>query len=94
MFLPGTFTGFLSLQSHHGVARQSSKKRSPQKCGNCGGEGVQRGVVTRELPMSEVMHSPLPPSKTLEEQAAEILALIEQIISTAPEMEEEEKIPA
>jgi hypothetical protein len=52
--------------------------------------------------MSEVTHSPLPPSKTLEEQAAEILALLEQIISTSPEMEEEdspemkeeEKIPA
>jgi hypothetical protein len=44
--------------------------------------------------MSEVMHSPLPPSKTLEEQAAEILALLEQIVSTSPEMEEEETIPA
>jgi hypothetical protein len=44
--------------------------------------------------MSEVMSSPLPPSKTLEEQAAEILALIEEIISTAPEMEAQEKIPA
>jgi hypothetical protein len=46
--------------------------------------------------MSEVMHSPLPPSKTLEEQALEILALIEEIVSTAPETEivEEEKIPA
>jgi hypothetical protein len=30
----------------------------------------------------------------LEEQAAEILALLEQIISTSPEMEKEEKIPA
>jgi hypothetical protein len=55
---------------------------------------MRRGLVTRELPMSEVMHSPLPPSKTLEEQAAEILALLEEIISTSPEMEEEEKIPA
>jgi hypothetical protein len=45
--------------------------------------------------MSEVMHSPLPPSKTLEEQALEILALIEEIVSTSPEMvDEEEKIPA
>jgi hypothetical protein len=46
--------------------------------------------------MSEVMHSPLPPSKTLEEQALEILALIEEIVSTAPETEivEEEKILA
>jgi hypothetical protein len=44
--------------------------------------------------MSEVMPSPLPPYKTLEEQAVEILALIEEIISTAPEMEEQEKIPA
>jgi hypothetical protein len=44
--------------------------------------------------MSEVMPSPLPPSKTLEEQAVEILALIEEIVSTAPETEEQEKIPA
>ena len=44
--------------------------------------------------MSEVMHSPLPPSKTLEEQAVEILALLEQILYTSPEVEEEEKIPA
>ena len=51
--------------------------------------------------MSKVMPSPLPPSKTLEEQAVEILALIEEIISTAPEMVtpetevvEQEKIPA
>jgi hypothetical protein len=57
-------------------------------------KGIQRGLVTRELPMSEVMHSPLPPSKTLEEQAAEILALLEQIVSTSPEMKEEETIPA
>jgi hypothetical protein len=55
---------------------------------------MQRGLVARELPMSQVMYSPLAPSKTLEEQAAEILALLEQIISTSPEMEEEEKIPA
>jgi hypothetical protein len=74
MLLPGTFSGFLSLQSHHGCP--------------------PRGLVTSELPMSEVTHSPLPPSKTLEEQAAEILALLEQIISTSPEMEKEEKIPA
>jgi type I restriction enzyme R subunit len=57
-------------------------------------KGIWRGLVPRELPMSEVMSSPLPPSKTLEEQAAEILALIEEIISTAPEMEEQEEIPA
>jgi hypothetical protein len=44
--------------------------------------------------MSEVKHSPLPPSKALEEQAAEILVLLEQIISTAPEIEEEDEIPA
>jgi hypothetical protein len=45
--------------------------------------------------MSEVMHSPLQPSKTLEEQAVEFLVLLEQIISTSPETEEEEeKIPA
>jgi hypothetical protein len=44
--------------------------------------------------MSEVMPSPLPPSKTLEEQAVEILALIEEIVSTAPEILEQEKIPA
>jgi hypothetical protein len=44
--------------------------------------------------MSEVKHSPLPPSKTLEELAAEILVLLEEIISTAPEIEEEEGIPA
>ena len=43
--------------------------------------------------MAEVKHSPLPPSKTLEELAAEILVLLEEIISTAPEIEEEE-IPA
>jgi hypothetical protein len=30
--------------------------------------------------MSEAMHSPLPPSKTQEEQAAEILALLEEIV--------------
>ncbi len=59
-----------------------------------GEKGIRRGLVPRELPMSEVMPSPLPPSKTLEEQAAEILALIEEIISTAPETEEQEKIPA
>jgi hypothetical protein len=51
--------------------------------------------------MSEVIHSPLPPSKTLEEQALDILALIEEIVSTAPEIAapeteivEEEIIPA
>jgi hypothetical protein len=44
--------------------------------------------------MSEVIPSPLPPSKTLEEQAAEILALVQESISTSPEMEEEEKAPA
>jgi hypothetical protein len=56
---------------------------------------MQRGLVPRELPMSEVTHSPSPPSKTLEEQAAEFLVLLEQIISTSPEMEEEEeKTPA
>jgi hypothetical protein len=59
---------------------------------------MQRGFVPRELPMSEVIASPLPPSnKTLEEQAAEFLILLEQIISTSPETEEEEEkeeIPA
>jgi hypothetical protein len=59
-----------------------------------GSKAVQRGLVTRELPMSEVKHSPLPPSKTLEEQAAEILVLLEEIISTAPEIDEEEENPA
>ncbi|WP_291556135.1 hypothetical protein [Bradyrhizobium sp.] len=45
--------------------------------------------------MSEEMHSPQPPSKSLEEQAREFLLLLEQIISTAPEMVDElEKIPA
>ena len=44
--------------------------------------------------MSEVMHSPLPPSKTLEEQSTKILALVQESISTSPEMEEEENAPA
>jgi hypothetical protein len=45
--------------------------------------------------MSEVMHAPEPPSKSLEEQAREFLLLLEQIISAAPEMVDElEKIPA
>jgi hypothetical protein len=100
MFLPGTFPGFLSLQSHHGVARRRIHRPNVEE--TIAAEmrqlwrrrAMRRGLVTRELPMSEVTHSPLPPSKTLEEQAAEILALLEQIISTSPEMEEEEKIPA
>jgi hypothetical protein len=51
--------------------------------------------VPRELPMSEVMHSPPPPAKSLEQQALEFLLLLEQIISTAPEMVGElENIPA
>jgi hypothetical protein len=54
-------------------------------------KGILRGLVTRELPMSEVTPSPLPPSKTLEEQAVEILALLEQILYTSPEVEEEEE---
>lgn len=45
--------------------------------------------------MSEVMHSPQPPSKSLEEQAQEFLLLLEQIISAAPEMIHElEELPA
>ena len=45
--------------------------------------------------MSEVMHAPEPPAKSLEEQAREFLLLLEQIISTAPEMRHElEKVPA
>jgi hypothetical protein len=59
-----------------------------------GEKGILRGLVTRELLMSDVMHSPLPPSKTLEEQAVEILALLEQILYTSPEVEEEEETPA
>jgi hypothetical protein len=77
------------------------KSDRPKNAVIAGEKGIQRGLVPRELPMSEVMHSPLPPSKTLEEQALEILALIEEIVSTAPEMAapetemvEEEKIPA
>jgi hypothetical protein len=59
-----------------------------------GEKGILRGFVTRELLMSDVMESPLPPSKTLEEQAVEILALLEQILYTLPEVEEEEETPA
>lgn len=60
-----------------------------------GEKEIRRGLVPRELPMSEEMHSPQPPSKSLEEQAREFLLLLEQIISTAPEMVDElEKIPA
>jgi hypothetical protein len=44
--------------------------------------------------MADVTHSPLPPPKTLEEQAAEILALVQESISTSPEMEEEENTAA
>lgn len=45
--------------------------------------------------MSEVMHAPEPPAKSLEEQAREFLLLLEQIIAAAPEMTHElEKIPA
>jgi hypothetical protein len=79
-------------QLSRGASRQRNDRRRNAVIAE--EKGIRRGLVPRELPMSEVMSSPLPPSKTLEEQAAEILALIEEIISTAPEMEEQEEIPA
>lgn len=45
--------------------------------------------------MSEVMPSPPPPSKSLEQQALEFLLLLEQIVATAPEMVDElDNVPA
>jgi hypothetical protein len=57
---------------------------APQKCTNCPGELTSARMCTPSevLPMSEVIPLPTkPPSKSIEEETAEFLALLQRIRS-------------
>jgi hypothetical protein len=56
-----------------------------------GKKDIQRGNVPREvLPMSDVIPFPPRPSKTIEDETAEFLALLERIRSTSSKHEDDE----
>jgi hypothetical protein len=60
---------------------EPSKKRSPQKCSNSGGEGhTARDLAQKEvLPMEETIPFPQQSYKTLEEETTEFLELLLRI---------------
>jgi hypothetical protein len=56
-----------------------------------GEKDIRRGNVPSEvLPMSEVIPFPPRPSKTIEEETAEFLALLERIRSTSSKHQDDE----